>query len=430
MSASIARTESDLMPPSWKTLSLGELVVSMRKTLKLDPTASYELWSIPSHADGRPEIVKGSTIKSGKLVVEPSDVLISKINPRINRVWVVNRSRDRLPQIASTEWIVARIKNTDEISPGYLSMFASSPAFREKITEGTQGVTGSHTRAKAPQVLKIQVPVPSIEEQRRIVEILDEQLSRLDAALESVRVVREKAAQFRRSLLHAAFSGQLTSTSGSSPRAGWTVSTLNELVDSKSDIVDGPFGSNLKSAHYTESGARVIRLQNIGFGEYIDADAFISMERFKDLVKHNAREGDLLFASLGENLPRTALVPDLQGPAIVKADCIRVRLSESINRKYVLYATQRPDARKWATDQLHGMGRPRLGLGAIRDFPVPIAPVGEQQAVVMLLDDQFSRVEAALRIANGIESRASVERRSLLHAAFTGELTASWRNSR
>ena len=226
--------------------------------------------------------------------------------------------------------------------------------------------------------------VPSTAEQEQIVEVLEAQLSRLDAALEHVQALRAKAAQLRRSLLHAAFTGALTghdTSTGELPE-GWEIKTLGDLVSDKADIVDGPFGSNLKSAHYTESGARVIRLQNIGFGEFREADAFISLDHYATLEKHNVSQGDLLFSSLGENLPRACLAPDLGGPAIVKADCIRVRLSDSVNSRFVLHSTQRPEANSWANEQMHGMGRPRLGLGKIRGFPVPFPPQAEQERIV------------------------------------------------
>ena len=271
--------------------------------------------------------------------------------------------------------------------------------------------------------------IPPLAEQQRIVEILEEQFSRLDAALESVRIVREKAAQFRRSLLHAAFTGALTGhvvASGELPE-GWKIVTLDDLVDEKASIVDGPFGSNLKSSHYTDRGARVVRLQNIGYGQFVPADAFISLEHFEKLSKHNVVGGDLLFASLGENLPRTCLAPFFDEPTIVKADCIRVRLSKSVNPNFVLYATQRPEAQKWASDQLHGMGRPRLGLSGIRGFSLPLPKMAEQNRIVEVLDEQFQKIGGALSVATAVEQRSTALRRSLLHAAFTGKLTEQWR---
>ena len=48
---------------------------------------------------------------------------------------------------------------------------------------------------------------------------------------------------------------------------GWVTATINELAVSHG-ITDGPFGSNLKTAHYTPEGPRVVRLQNIGDGHF------------------------------------------------------------------------------------------------------------------------------------------------------------------
>src|SRR4051812_12193420 len=95
-------------------------------------------------------------------------------------------------------------------------------------------------------------------------------------------------------------------------------------------ITDGPFGSNLKSEHYTETGARVVRLQNIGEGVFLDAEAHISLERFDRLRKHEVEAGDVLVAMLGEVLPRACIAPISLGLAIVKADCVRVRIDTTI----------------------------------------------------------------------------------------------------
>jgi type I restriction enzyme S subunit len=177
---------------------------------------------------------------------------------------------------------------------------------------------------------------------------------------------------------------------------GWAMRQLDSLkAPEPRSITDGPFGSNLTSAHYTASGARVVRLQNIGDGAFIDNPAFISMTHYETLRKHAVQEGDLLIASLGEVLPRACIAPALLGPAIVKADCIRVRLSAEVEPRWVLFALQAPDTRKWAKDQLHGVGRPRLGLKVIRSIPVPVPPIDEQRRIVEILEDHLSRLDAA-----------------------------------
>jgi type I restriction enzyme, S subunit len=70
-------------------------------------------------------------------------------------------------------------------------------------------------------------------------------------------------------------------------------------ADDSRAITDGPFGSNLKTAHYTDVGPRVIRLQNIGDAVFRDERAHISQEHFSRLRHHEVREGDVVVALLG-----------------------------------------------------------------------------------------------------------------------------------
>lgn len=176
----------------------------------------------------------------------------------------------------------------------------------------------------------------------------------------------------------------------------WPVVVLDDLKsDEPRAITDGPFGSNLARRHYTASGPRVIRLQNIGDGFFIDQKAHISPEHFQTLRAHEVRGGDLLVASLGDVMPRACIAPTWIGPAIVKADCIRVRLGGQVDPRWVLYSLQRPEARRWAEEHRHGVGRPRLGLNAIRQIPVPLPSLPEQHRILDLLEDHLSRLDAA-----------------------------------
>lgn len=176
----------------------------------------------------------------------------------------------------------------------------------------------------------------------------------------------------------------------------WPVVTLDDLkADEPRAITDGPFGSHLASRHYTAEGPRVVRLQNIGDGKFIDERAHISEAHFESLRAHEVQAGDLLVASLGEVLPRACLAPASLGQAVVKADCIRVRLSPEVDPRWVLYSLQRPDVRRWADAHRHGVGRPRLGLKVIRSIPIPLPQFDEQRRIISLLEDHLSRLEAA-----------------------------------
>jgi type I restriction enzyme S subunit len=176
---------------------------------------------------------------------------------------------------------------------------------------------------------------------------------------------------------------------------GWVWAQLEDLLAAEPRaITDGPFGSKLASRHYTPSGARVIRLQNIGDGFFKDERAYISHDYFQELRAHEVRAGDLVIASLGEALPRACIVPDI-GPAIVKADCIRARIHPEVDPRWVLYMLMAPATRRYATSLIKGVGRPRLGLGAIRKIPLPVPPLAEQRRIVATLEGYLSRIDSA-----------------------------------
>jgi type I restriction enzyme S subunit len=185
-------------------------------------------------------------------------------------------------------------------------------------------------------------------------------------------------------------------------------------------LTDGPFGSNLRTEHYTESGPRVIRLQNIGDGAFLDAKAHISEERFEFLRGHEARSGDIVLASLGESLPRACLVPDWLGPAIVKADCPRLRPHPDLNAAYLVFALNSDVVRQQAAAVMHGVGRPRLKLAELRKLLIPVPPRPEQDLIVRrlksLLGELGNGVEEFQRALAGLGRY----RHACLAAAFDG----------
>lgn len=186
----------------------------------------------------------------------------------------------------------------------------------------------------------------------------------------------------------------------------WRIASLETLAAPfKGSITDGPFGSNLARQHYRDSGPLVVRLQNIGDGTFVDSPAHIDSDHFDTLRKHEVLPGDLLVASLGEVLPRACLAPSNLGPAIVKADCIRVRLREDVEPRWVNYALQRPSVRKWAGQHRHGVGRPRLGLKGIRQIPIPIPQIKEQTRIVEMLEDHLSHLDAVTRYISPVHRR-------------------------
>jgi len=256
----------------------------------------------------------------------------------------------------------------------------------------------------------VKIPVASSAEQKRIVATIEEQFSRLDAgvgALERVRrnLKRTRAAAFE-SLLDGDFPSVALGSLGDGPRA----------------IVDGPFGSNLKTEHYVESGPRVIRLQNVGDGDFIDARAHIAPEHFARLQRHAVLPGDLVCAILGEVLPRAVIVPDGIGPAIVKADCPRIRLTPAVNATFVWGVLNAPATRHLVATKIKGVGRPRLTLSALRQVHIPLPDRAEQDRRALQLVEELARIRRLDSQVADAQRHAGALRSSILTTAFSGRL--------
>lgn len=204
---------------------------------------------------------------------------------------------------------------------------------------------------------------------------------------------------------------------------GWTRASLEDLASTEPRaITDGPFGSNLKTAHYTSEGPRVIRLQNIGDLQFLDDRAHVSEEHFQRLIAHSVHPNDVLVAGLGEHLPRACLAPPSIGPAIVKADCFRVRTYPEIIPAFVCAVLNSPQIRSSASGLISGVGRPRLNLQKLRAIQVPVPPAAEQGRIVAAIEEQFSRLDAGASALERVRQNLKRMRAAVLQAAVMGRL--------
>lgn len=171
-----------------------------------DPDTLFELYSVPSSANDYPEIIYGADIKSAKKAVKKNDVLLCKINPRINRVWKVSQHTDN-KLLASSEWIVIR---NIIINPDYLMYCFRTQYFRKYMLSNVSGVGGSLMRAKPKYIKKYPVPIPPLTEQQRIVNCIESIFVKLDEAKEKAYAVVDGYELRKAAILHKAFTGKLT----------------------------------------------------------------------------------------------------------------------------------------------------------------------------------------------------------------------------
>ncbi|RBC65969.1 restriction endonuclease subunit S, partial [Xanthomonas oryzae pv. oryzae] len=196
------------LPGGWSETEIGPVNTYSSETLNpaKAPKQTFELYSVPVFAKRKPEIVDGKDIGSTKQKVEPDDVLLCKINPRINRVWLVGKKNDH-EQIASSEWIVIRQPLFD---PAFIRFQLQESSFRDRLCAEVSGVGGSLTRAQPKKVESYKLRIAPLAEQKRIAQKLDALLAQVDTLKARIDAIPALLKRFRKSVVHSAVIGRLS----------------------------------------------------------------------------------------------------------------------------------------------------------------------------------------------------------------------------
>ncbi len=148
------------IPEGWGVGSFGDVVEQLRD--QENPLASPDLlfrhFSIPAFDEGQsPKTESGENIKSLKSRVPPGVILLSKLNPEIERVWLVDVDKtDRA--VSSTEFLV--LSPRSPYGRSYVYCLARSSLFRQQIEALVTGTSKSHQRAQVDAVLRLEVVLP------------------------------------------------------------------------------------------------------------------------------------------------------------------------------------------------------------------------------------------------------------------------------
>ena len=189
-------------------------------------------------------------------------------------------------------------------------------------------------------------------------------------------------------------------------KKAWQEISLIDVTDKKVkwSFIGGPFGSNLQSSDYTNEGIRIIQLQNIGDGEFIDEyGIYTSEEKADELLSCNIYPGDIIMSKMGDPVGRACLIPDTHPRYVMCSDGIRIVVDQGRFSKYFIYSQiNSPAFRALVEKTATGSTRKRIGLDDLKNLPMT-APVDlqEQQKIadcLSSLDDlitaQSQKLEA------------------------------------
>ena len=251
-------------------------------------------------------------------------------------------------------------------------------------------------------VANLVIPLPPLAEQRRIARILD--------AADALRAKRREALAQLDTLLQSTFL-DMFGDPVTNPM-GWPPTSLSAISE---ELRDGPFGSNLKSSHYVESGVRVLRLQNIGVGELLNDDlAYISETHFASLPRNHCQPGDVIIGTMGDPNLRACVVPPTLARALNKADCILMRVDAvKVDPIYVCWLLNNPRMVSMALRMVRGQTRGRISLGRLKELQIYLPPMELQlrfAEVIMAVEQHKSSQRAHLSeldtLFGSLQSRA------------------------
>ncbi|MFL3653006.1 MAG: restriction endonuclease subunit S [Pseudoalteromonas sp.] len=346
---------------------------------------------------------------------EKNDVLIGRYGASIGRICT---SMEGVFNVA-----LAKVITPDEIDKRFLKYYLSSDLFQKPLSMLSRSAQNGFNKK---DLANFDFYIAPLNEQIRIADKLDSILAKVNKAQSRLDKIPAILKRFRQSVLVAATSGELTKEwreFNKVDKGSWQQVSIDEL---SSRAFDGPFGSKLKTADYTEFGVKVVRLENIGHLTFKgDKETFISEKKYQDLIKNTLEHNDILFSSFVDEEIRTCLFEARDNTYINKADCFCIRVSEEkISPKFLMYNLGCKHTFDKIKKQVHGVTRPRINLRFLKSFEVSVPTVEEQIRIVEIIDALFHK--AAKVEAQFLETKSKLDRltQSILAKAFRGELVS------
>jgi len=284
------------------------------------------------------------------------------------------------------------------IYPDYLPFIIQNDSFFDYAVGKSTGSLSR--RAKWEFLKKYEFDLPSLEEQKRLADILwtaENLKTKCNLGIQNTKL-------YKKIYLETLFEY--------SHNSNCLVVPLIEIRD-KSDkysYTGGPFGSDLKVNDYTESGVRIIQLQNIGEGEFFDDYKIFTSENKADSLSNcNIFSGEIIISKMADPLARACLVPGNNERFLMASDGIRLKPDSSlVLPQFLVEYINSSVFRKQAEEKGTGSTRLRIGLRELAKIPVSIPTISEQRKILLrinLLDELICQLTGEIMIISQLQSK-------------------------
>lgn len=194
-------------------------------------------------------------------------------------------------------------------------------------------------------------------------------------------------------------------------------------------ITDILNGFAFKSQHYSSAGIRIIRITNVQDGFIQDKKpVYYPLESQKEITPFMLKDDDFLMSLTG-NVGRVAIIDASFLPAALnqRVACLRIKSEDSVRKEYIFYFCLQKQFVSDCIKSAKGSAQLNMSTEWLKEYPIPLPPLAEQQRIVDRIESLFANLDEAKEKAQAVLDSFETRKAAILHKAFTGELTAKWR---
>ena len=397
------------MKRSWPVVRLGEVLKRTTETVTISPEVAYReitvrLWGKGVILRG---IVSGAEIAGNRrFVAKLGQFILSRIDARNGAIGIVPAQLDGA--VVTNDFPLFDFERS-KLDAAFLGWLSKTSGFVELCKRASEGTT-NRVRLQEERFLALDIPLPPLSEQRRIVARIEE----LNTKIAEARSLREKAVKEAKAL-SPGLTGQIFAyLSESHPRR--TFGRFSPHVTS---------GPRNWARHYQHDGYRFYRAQDIGpDGDVLnDSKVFIEPPPGEQGRSAILQRGDLMLVITGATVGRVTIFRDGLEQGFVSQHVAICRLSaDQIDPEYALWGLRAPDGQSQLLGQRYGQGKPGLNLTNIRELNLPFPSLPEQRRIVAYLDGLQAKVDALKCLQAETAAELDALLPAVLDKAFKGEL--------
>jgi len=305
---------------------------------------------------------------------------------------------------------VIRIKNSKELDFNFLHIFL----FYKYISGATEQMQSHSTgirNLKFNEYKEIEIPIPPLHEQKRIVSILDKCFTAIDKAKANAEKNLKNAEELFESYLQGVFGNG----------KGWGEKRIQDITT----VINGyAFASNdFKPTNSIKS----IKITNVGVKEFVEETANYLPEKYKETLKDvQVKEGNIVIALtrtiISEGL-KVAIVPKSYDGALVNQRVAALVPNEKIIlQNYLYYYLTTSNVSNYVLDHVNTLMQPNLSINDLKNMLIPIPSLNTQKSIVNQMDSLKAQTQKLETVYNKKISDLDELKKSILQDAFRGQL--------